>query len=60
MNSKMFILWFVQIMTINNAISLGWNIKKIGSNKYELTLKKNSQNINCFERMIKNIVSYDV
>lgn len=63
-NVKMFMLWFVQVMTIHNAISLGWNVRKIGLNKYELTLNKNdsrtSWDINCFERMIKNIVAYDI
>lgn len=31
------ILYILQITMIYNAISLGWNIKKISNKKYELT-----------------------
>lgn len=37
--SYIIVLYVLQIMSIYNAIIMGWNVKKIGSNKYELTKK---------------------
>ncbi|MCJ7637746.1 MAG: hypothetical protein MUO21_09685 [Nitrososphaeraceae archaeon] len=63
-NINMFMFWFIQVMTIHNAISLGWNVKKIGSNKYELSIKKGDEhtswNIPCLEKIINDIISYRV
>jgi hypothetical protein len=55
-------LLLIQIITIHNAISLGWNVRKIGINRYELTIKKsgiaNAWNIPNLEKIINDIVSY--
>lgn len=32
-------IYILQIATIHNALKLGWKVRKIGSNKYELTKK---------------------
>jgi len=40
MNGYYFILlYLVQVISLYNAMSMGWEIKKIGVNKYELTTK---------------------
>ncbi len=59
-NIKIFIFLLIQIMTINNAVSLGWNVRRIGSNKYELTIRKdNKNNKSCLKQIMNDIVSYD-
>ena len=60
--TNIFMLLLIQIITIHNAISLGWNVRKIGINRYELTIKKsridNAWNIPNLEKIINDIVSY--
>lgn len=36
-NSNKMVLYFVKIITLYNAIILGWNIQKIEGNTYELS-----------------------
>lgn len=51
------LLYLVQIISLYNAISMGWTVKKIGVNKYELSTKnKEIGNIELSQFMI-NIVS---
>jgi hypothetical protein len=59
-------LYLIQIIAICNALILGYNVKKIGVNKYKLILKKtaaqniqNMQNDN-FEELINNIISFNM
>lgn len=53
------LLYILQIISIYNAMIMGWDVKKIGFNKYELT-KKNirDQNIK-LDNFINQIVSFD-
>ena len=41
MNSESYniILYIVQIISIYNAVMMGWSVRKIGVKKYELTKK---------------------
>ena len=40
MNEYYFILlYLVQIISLNNVMSMGWDVKRIGVNTYELTTK---------------------
>lgn len=36
-NQNMLLLYLIQIISIYNAILMGWNVKKLGKNTYELT-----------------------
>lgn len=38
-NQNILLLYLIQIISIYNAILLGWNVKKLGKNTYELTKK---------------------
>ncbi len=62
--TNIFMFCLIQMITIHNAISLGWNVRKIGTNKYELTIKKkqlsNAWYIPDLEKIINDIVSYKV
>lgn len=41
------LVYLIQIVSIYNAIQMGWNVKKISGNTYELTKKNiNSSNDN--------------
>lgn len=53
------LLYVLQIISIYNAIIMGWDVKKIGLNKYELT-KKNirGENIGLIE-LISKLVTFD-
>ncbi|ARF09847.1 hypothetical protein Indivirus_4_19 [Indivirus ILV1] len=55
-HENFFMFWIIQVITIHNAISMGWNVKKIGSNKYELTIKK-SNSINRYNNNLKKIIN---
>ena len=52
------ILWILQVVTIYNAMILGWNIRKISDKRYELT--KNINELTDFElkSFVKKIVSF--
>jgi len=52
---KYILLFVVQIITIYNALMLGCTVKKIGNNKYELTIKNDNlikMNLNDFIHQI--------
>lgn len=38
-NQNILLLYLIQIISIYNAILMGWNVKKLGKNTYELTKK---------------------
>ena len=38
-SNKKLLLYILQVITIYNAIILGWSVKKIGCRKYELSKK---------------------
>lgn len=38
-NKKRLIIYILQIMTLYNAMILGWNVQKVGDCKYILTKK---------------------
>jgi hypothetical protein len=58
MNSEYYnvLLCIIQIISIYNALIMGWNVKKIGINTYELTIKKNNIVNMKLEDLINNIV----
>jgi len=55
-----YIRWLVQIITIYNAILIGFTVKQIGINKYEFTTKnKNAKHIDLrhfIDTVIPNMV----
>jgi hypothetical protein len=54
------ILYILQIVSIYNALTMGWKVKKIGINKYEFSRKNiivNDFNLNEF---INNIISISI
>ena len=54
------LLYLIQIISIYNALLSGYNIKKIGENKYELTSKR-KENIDMkLGDLINNIVSLNL
>jgi hypothetical protein len=58
-----FLFKLLQIISVYNATFLGWNVKKIGENTYEFTVKKslcNTWRINDLATMIDDIVSYNI
>lgn len=62
-NNNIFLFTLLQIVSIYNAIILGWNVKKIGANTYELTIKKttcDTWRINDLSEIINDIVSYNI
>lgn len=38
-NQNILLLYLIQIISIYNAILMGWNVKKLSKNTYELTKK---------------------
>ena len=62
-NSYNFLFILLQIISVYNATILGWNVKKIGTNKYEFTIKKTSRDtwkISSLDEIINDIVSYNI
>jgi len=59
MNCEQIIIYIVQFIVIHNAILEGWNVKKIGIRKYELS-KDNVKGLNLrnFVRNLLKIRSY--
>lgn len=45
-NQNVVLLYLIQIISIYNAILMGWNVKKLGKNTYELTKKIDIQSNN--------------
>ena len=43
-NQNILLLYLIQIISIYNAILMGWNVKKLGKNTYELTKKIDKSN----------------
>ena len=60
--TNIFMFLLIQIISIHNAVSLVWNVRKIGKNSYELSIKKNDTRnalyIPSLEKIINDIVSY--
>jgi hypothetical protein len=40
---RIIILYILQVTTLYNAMILGWKVRKIGNNKYELSKKMENQ-----------------
>lgn len=54
---RFLIIYIMQIISVYNAILLGWKVKKIGNNKYELSIKNvEAENINLLD-FINKLVS---
>ena len=53
----MILLYIIQIVSLYNAIVLGWKVRKIGNNKYELTKSNRDMESFCLETFIKNITT---
>lgn len=54
---KEMIMCILQIVTIYNAIMLGWSVKKINNNTYELTRQLNGASVDIhdfIEKILKN------
>lgn len=45
-SQNILLLYLIQIISIYNAILMGWNVKKLGKNTYELTKKIDVSNNN--------------
>lgn len=61
--NNIFLFLLLQMIVIYNATVLGWNVKKIGSNRYEISIKKASCDawkINDLNKIIEDIVSYNI
>lgn len=54
------ILYIIQIVSIYNAVILGWKVKKIGYNKYELSKKNIEPTKFKFNDFITKIISCDI
>ncbi|QKF93904.1 hypothetical protein QKU48_gp0446 [Fadolivirus algeromassiliense] len=53
------LLYILQIVSIYNAIVMGWDVKKIGMNTYELT-KKNIRDKNIdLNEFVNSLISSD-
>jgi hypothetical protein len=52
------LLCIIQIISIYNALMLGWNIKKIGRNKYKLIIKNENIAKMKLTDIVNNIVSF--
>ena len=57
--NKDILIYILQIVTLYNAISLGWRIKKINCKTYELTKQINNIETFNFNDFCESIVSYD-
>jgi len=53
-------LYLIQIISIYNALMMGYNVKKIGTNKYELTIKRTDVADIKLDEVINNIVSFNI
>ena len=53
-------LYLIQIISIYNALMMGYNVKKIGINKYELTIKRTDDADIKLDEVINNIVSFNI
>ena len=49
------ILYILQVTTLYNAMALGWKVKKIGDNTYELTKKIEDYKEETLESFLKEI-----
>ena len=61
--NNIFLFLLLQMISIYNATMLGWNVKKIGSNTYEFSIKKKSCDtwkIRNLNKIIDDIVSYNI
>ena len=61
--NNIFLFLLLQMISVYNATMLGWNVKKIGCNKYEFSIKKKSCDtwkINNLNKIIEDIVSYKI
>lgn len=54
------ILYLIQIVSIYNAIIIGWNVRKIGINKYELSTKNNNIADFGLREIIETIVTFNI
>ena len=62
-SNNYFLFVLLQIISVYNATLLGWNVKKIGTNKYEFTIKKASCDtwkISTLDEIVNDIVSYNI
>lgn len=53
------ILYLVQIVSIYNAITMGWNVRKIGMNRYELSTKSKEATKIGLAEIIENIFAFN-
>jgi hypothetical protein len=61
--NNIFLFLLLQMITVYNATMLGWNVKKIGINTYEISIKKSACDtwkINDLNKIIDDIVSYKI
>ena len=58
--NKDIIFYIIQIVSIYNAILLGWKVRKIGNNKYELTKSNHNMESFCLKTFIKNITTVNL
>ena len=58
--NKDILIYIIQIVSIYNAILLGWKVRKIGNNKYELTKSNQNMESFCLEKFIKNITTVNL
>ena len=62
MNNQINIFLMIQIISVINALTLGWNVKKTGQNRYELTIKKSechAWRINDLGKIVDDLVTYN-
>jgi hypothetical protein len=61
--NNIFLFLLLQVITVYNATTLGWHVKKTGDNTYEFTIKKatcDMWKINDLGKIIEDIVSYNI
>jgi hypothetical protein len=54
---KKIIIYILKIITLHNAVMLGWSVKKINNNTYELTKTMNNNSINIKDFIEKIIIN---
>lgn len=54
------LLFLIQIISIYNALMMGCNVRKIGVNKYELTIKRKDISEMNLTDFINNVVSFNI
>jgi hypothetical protein len=57
---KIVLLYIIQIVSIYNAILLGWSVKKIGLKTYKLSKKINDQNSFDIKNIVNEIISFNI